>query len=91
METLKRGTDPTPEEVELVQVSRDEVDLLLREIHHRLTNTFSIFAALLRRELSRPQNDIERVLARLEDPGARRAAPLSMYRRRNTPADRPVR
>jgi two-component sensor histidine kinase len=67
METLERGTDPTPEEVELVQVSRDEVDLLLREIHHRLMNTFSILAALLRRELSRPQNDIERVLARLED------------------------
>jgi two-component sensor histidine kinase len=67
MEILERGTDPTPEEVELVQVSRDEVDLLLREIHHRLMNTFSILAALLRRELSRPQNDIERVLARLED------------------------
>jgi two-component sensor histidine kinase len=67
METLERGTDPTPEEVELVQVSRDEVDLLLREIHHRLMNTFSILAALLRRELSRPPNDIERVLARLED------------------------
>ena len=67
MEPLERSTDPTPEKVELVQVSRDEVDLLMREIHHRLMNTFSILAALLRRELSRPQNDIERVLARLED------------------------